>query len=215
MLQRPRLTMLSLLAMYVVTPVLALAACDSAGSVGVRGNRVSTLTVKLTDAPADLSEAWVRVKKVQLVADSVAPDTAAPDTSQTSELAPDSGWINLLALEGGKTKDLFSGAVRSGRYSQVRLVVCDMYIKTTDDQIIATTNRPHEPVALRTFMAPTLPVPCSVTSLATVRRVFVRPLPPMRIGGCGRCTGCGIRCCCRPGGKPRWRTGTSPVPGMW
>ena len=122
----------------IAAPVLALAACDSAGSVGVRGNRVSTLTVKLTDAPADLSEAWVRVKKVQLVADSVAPDTAAPDTSQTSELAPDSGWINLLALEGGKTKDLFSGAVRSGRYSQVRLVVCDMYIKTTDDQIIAT-----------------------------------------------------------------------------
>ncbi len=127
----------------IAAPALALAACDSAGSsVGLNGKGISSqLTVKITDAPADLSEAWVRVKKLQLVGDSLAPDTTAPaDTSKTSQLAPDSGWIDLLALQGGKTKDLFSGAVRSGRYSQVRLVVCDMYIKTTDGQIIATAG---------------------------------------------------------------------------
>ncbi|HEX9105711.1 MAG TPA: DUF4382 domain-containing protein, partial [Longimicrobiales bacterium] len=88
--------------------------------------------------PGDLAEAWVKVKGVQLVADSLVRDTTARDTSKTSQLTPDSGWINLLALTDGKTKDLFSGAVRAGRYGQVRLIVCDMYIKTTDGQIIAT-----------------------------------------------------------------------------
>lgn len=125
----------------IAAPALVSAACDSVGSsVGVTPNKVNArLTVQLTDAPADLAEAWVKVKKVQLVADSVAPDTtAAADTSKTTQLAPDSGWVNLLALAGGKTTNLFSGAVRAGRYSQVRVIVCDMYIKTTDGQIVAT-----------------------------------------------------------------------------
>ncbi len=118
-----------------VAAILTFAACDTGGSlIGPRGK--SALTVRLTDAPGDLAEAWVRVRKVQLVGgDSASTDSlAAP-----SELTPtDTGWIDLLALTGGKTSDLLSGSVEPGRYSQVRLVVCDMYIKTTDGQYIAT-----------------------------------------------------------------------------
>ncbi len=126
-------------------PALVLAACDS-GPTGMSGSKLTShLTVQLTDAPADLSEAWVKVKKIELVADSLfadttTADTLAADTTGTSELSPDSDWVNLLDLAGGKTTNLFSGNVRAGRYSQVRLVVCDMYIKTTDGQVIATSG---------------------------------------------------------------------------
>jgi len=121
-------------------PLLALAACDSAGPLALNGSHPSPrLTVQITDAPADLAEAWVRVKKVQLIGgDSAAPDTTAADSTKSSQLAVDSGWINLLALAGGKTQTLFSGNVPGMKYAQVRLIVCDMYIKTTAGQIIAT-----------------------------------------------------------------------------
>ncbi len=121
-------------------PLLALAACDNAGPVALNGSNRSQLTVQLTDAPGDLAEAWVRVTKVQLIggADSTVADTSAADTTKSPQLSVDSGWINLLALQDGKTKSLFTGSVPAGHYGQVRLIVCDMYIVTTDSQVIAT-----------------------------------------------------------------------------
>lgn len=130
----------------IAAPLLALAACDTGSPVGVNGSKVSRLTVQLTDAPADLAEAWVRVQKVELIGgDSVAPDstvadTTAADTTKSSQISVDSGWINLLALQDGKTQSLFSGNVRAGHYAQVRLIVCDMYIVTTDSQVVATAG---------------------------------------------------------------------------
>lgn len=129
------------LVMAVAAPLLALAACDSGSPVAVVGSGFSRLTVQLTDAPGDLAEAWVRVKKVQLIGgDSASADSSAAstDTTKSAQLALDSGWINLLALQGGKTQSVASSQVPARHYSQVRLFVCDMYIKTTDGQIIAT-----------------------------------------------------------------------------
>ncbi len=129
------------LVMAVAAPLLALAACDTGSPVAVGGSGLSRLTVQLTDAPGDLAEAWVRVKKVQLIGgDSASADStvAATDTTKSAQLALDSGWINLLALQGGKTQSVASSQVPARHYAQVRLFVCDMYIKTTDGQIIAT-----------------------------------------------------------------------------
>lgn len=125
----------------IAAPLLALAACDNTTSLVAVNGGSARLTVQLTDAPADLAEAWVRVKKVQLIGgDSAAPDTTAADTTKSSTLSVDSGWVNLLALQDGKTKSLFSGDVKAGTFSQVRLIVCDMYIVTTDGETIATAG---------------------------------------------------------------------------
>lgn len=118
--------------------VIALAACDNGSGSSITGpnNGQAAFTVRLTDAPGDLAEAWVRIQKIQLVG---GRDSTRTDSLQS--LTPkDSGWINLLALTGGKTTDLFSGNIKAGHFSQVRLIVCDMYIKTTDGQIVATSG---------------------------------------------------------------------------
>ncbi len=123
----------------IAAPLLALAACDTGSPVGAHGN--ARLTVQLTDAPGDLEEAWVKVQKVELVG---AAEQTTTTTTGTEEQAPSTDltvsedWIDLLTLQEGATEPLFTGDVPAGSYSQVRLYVCDMYIKTTDGQIIAT-----------------------------------------------------------------------------
>jgi hypothetical protein len=118
---------------------LALAACDT-GMVapGAQATGKAAFTVRLTDAPGDLAEAWVKVLKVQLIGgDSTAADTLTEPVDLPVEA---SDWIDLLALADGNATTLLSDSVPAGRYAQVRLVVCEMYITTTDGQHIATPD---------------------------------------------------------------------------
>ncbi len=118
----------------IAAPLLALAACDTGSPVG---GGSAHLTVQLTDAPGDLKEAWVKVQKVELVGAAEATE-GTTDQAPAAELTAPADWINLLALQEGQTQPLFTGEVPAGSYAQVRLVVCDMYIVTTEDQTIAT-----------------------------------------------------------------------------
>ncbi len=125
----------------IAAPLLALAACDTGSPVGANGN--ARLSVQLTDAPGDLKEAWVKVQKVELVGAAEQTTTTTAGTTEqapSTELTVSEDWIDLLTLQEGQTEPLFTGDVPAGSYTQVRLYVCDMYIRTTDDQIIATAG---------------------------------------------------------------------------
>jgi hypothetical protein len=109
---------------------LLLGACESSSgslSEGLTGGDAARLTIQLTDAPGSVKEAWVRIDSIYLQG-SVAGDS----TSGRQAFAPKSGdWINLLTLAGGKLQDLVTGAaVKPGTYTQVRLVLNGMYIRT-------------------------------------------------------------------------------------
>ncbi|HEX6041269.1 DUF4382 domain-containing protein [Longimicrobium sp.] len=111
---------------------LALAACDGGtGSAG--GSRVS---VRLTDAPGDLKEAWVKVDRIYLKggADSINGGNADLLTTRT-------GWVDLLTLSGGRTAELVNGVtVPGGRYSEMRFVVCEAYVVTREGDVYASRD---------------------------------------------------------------------------
>lgn len=113
---------------------LALTACES-GDPLTSDDQAARLTVQITDAPGDLAEAWVRIDKVLLLQSG----QGEGESGQRVELTPKSAeWINLLTLAGGKVADLVTETVEPGTYGQLRMVVCNMYIKTRSGQIIAT-----------------------------------------------------------------------------
>lgn len=119
----------------ILLPLLAaalLGACDGGGT-GSDGRR---LTLRLTDAPGDLDQAWVRVEAVRLVGD------ADGDGGGSVELlSTPTGWIDLLTLSGGGTATLVDGAVvPAGKYQQLRFVVCDAYVVTKDGDVYATRD---------------------------------------------------------------------------
>ena len=114
---------------------LLLGACESSsGSLdgGPTASGDATLTIQLTDAPGSVKEAWVRIDSIYLQG-----TTAADSLSGRQAFAPRSAdWINLLTLAGGKLQDLVTGApIRPGTYTQVRLVLSGMYIKTDANRI--------------------------------------------------------------------------------
>ncbi len=111
--------------MPVAVGLLVLAACDS----GTAPSGKTNLTIRLTDAPGELAQAWVKIDKVVLLPDSGAPVTMVP---------ADVEWINLLTLTAGQTHDLLTDTIPAGDYSQVRLYVCQMYVVTESGQVIAT-----------------------------------------------------------------------------
>jgi hypothetical protein len=111
---------------------LAVAACESADGIAPGAPR---LGVMLSDAPADLAEANVKIQKVVLIR----ADSGEGDASSRVELTPKStDWIDLLTLDDGKVQELVNETVEPGSYRQVRLVVCEMYIETKTGQIIAS-----------------------------------------------------------------------------
>ncbi len=116
--------------------VFPLAACEEGeGPLGAGG--ASELTVQITDAPGDLAEANVKVQKIILIRE----ESGEGGASSRVELTPKStDWINLLTLDNGKVQDLVTQTIEPGTYRQVRLVVCDMYIKTKAGQIVAATG---------------------------------------------------------------------------
>ncbi len=144
----------------IAAPLLALAACDTGSPVGANGN--ARLTVQLTDAPGDLQEAWVKVQKVELVGAAEQTTTTTTGTTEqapSTELTVSEDWIDLLTLQEGATEPLFTGDVPAGSYSQVRLYVCDMYLVTTDDKVVATAG-----ATLPTGVTPTTGTELKLTS---------------------------------------------------
>lgn len=113
---------------------LALTGCES-GDIFNSDEQGARLTVQITDAPGDLAEAWVRIDRVLLLQS----EAGEGEGGARVELTPKSAeWINLLTLAGGKVADLVTETVEPGTYGQLRMVVCNMYIKTRSGEIIAT-----------------------------------------------------------------------------
>lgn len=119
---------------------LVLGACDSgSGSLdgGPTAGATSTLSIQLTDAPGDLKEAWIKIDKVVL------QGTESNDsTSGRQEFTvQNAGWVDLIKLAGGKVQDLVNGAtIKPGTYSQVRLIVSGVYIRTNGNEVYATSG---------------------------------------------------------------------------
>jgi hypothetical protein len=112
---------------------LTLAGCgeDMTGGPGT-----SRLTVRLTDAPGDMKEAWVKIDKI-IVQGAASGDS----TSGRVELTPTAtGYIDLLKLTGGKVQDLVSTEIPAGTYSQLRFVLGGAYVRLDDDRVFATTG---------------------------------------------------------------------------
>ena len=111
---------------------LAVAACDG----GTGGNGTSRVSIRLTDAPGDLEEAWVKVDRIYLKggADSINGGTVDLLTTKTD-------WVNLLELSGGRTAELVNGTVvPAGRYSELRFVVCEGYVVTREGEVYASRD---------------------------------------------------------------------------
>lgn len=121
-------------AMLLPLTALALAACngDSTG-----GDGSSRLTIRLHDAPGDLEEAWVKVEQVYLQGTTPADSTSG----RVVLMDTPTGWIDLMELSGGQFATLVNNApVPAGRYSQLRLVVCEAYVVTTSGDVYATRD---------------------------------------------------------------------------
>ncbi|HLM68580.1 MAG TPA: DUF4382 domain-containing protein [Longimicrobium sp.] len=112
---------------------LAMAAC---GDGGTAGNGTSRVSIRLTDAPGDLAQAWVKIDGIYLKGNA---DSASD--KRVDLLATPTGWVDLLTLSGGRTSELVNGAtVPAGRYSELRFVVCQGYVVTNDGDVFATRD---------------------------------------------------------------------------
>ncbi|HYR09480.1 MAG TPA: DUF4382 domain-containing protein [Longimicrobium sp.] len=120
-----------------VLPLLAALAMGACGDGGTGGSGEARVSIRLTDAPGDLKEAWVRIDRIYL------KGGPADSTSNGSEdlLTTRTDWVDLLTLSGGRTAELVSGAVvPAGRYSELRMVVCEAYIVEKDGDVYATKD---------------------------------------------------------------------------
>ncbi|HEX2209354.1 MAG TPA: DUF4382 domain-containing protein [Longimicrobium sp.] len=112
---------------------LAMAACDG----GTGGSGDARVSIRLTDAPGDLDQAWVRIDRIYLVG---GPADSASGGREDLLTTP-TGWVDLLTLSGGRTAELVNGAVvPAGRYSELRMVVCEAYIVTNEGDVYATRD---------------------------------------------------------------------------
>lgn len=122
----------------VVATAAVLAGCSDEVTSGEGNGR---LMINLTDAPGDLKEAFVKIERIVLIRrdeDSLA--TGA--TSGRVEITPDlTGYINLLALSGGKVTQLAdTSGIPEGSYSQLRVIVDEAYITLKDGRVFATAG---------------------------------------------------------------------------
>lgn len=112
---------------------LAMAACDG----GTGGNGGARVSIRLTDAPGDLKEAWVKIDRIYLKggpADSAQGGSVDLLTTRTD-------WVDLLTLSGGRTAELVNGAtVPAGTYQELRLLVCEAYVVEKDGDVYATSD---------------------------------------------------------------------------
>lgn len=105
---------------------LATGACDG----GTGGDGAARLSIRLTDAPADLAQAWVRIDRIYLQGE-----------GRVDVLDARTEWVDLLTLSGGRTAELVNGAaVPAGSYSELRFVVCEAYLVTREGKTYATSG---------------------------------------------------------------------------
>jgi hypothetical protein len=117
-------------------PFLAAMAMAACGDGGTGGNGTSRVSIRLTDAPGDLAEAWVKVDEIYLKG-----NVDSADDRRVELLSTRTGWVDLLTLSGGRTSELVNGAtVPAGRYSELRFVVCEGYVVTHDGDVYATPD---------------------------------------------------------------------------
>jgi Domain of unknown function (DUF4382) len=113
---------------------LVMGACDG----GTGGSGSSRVSIRLTDAPGDLKEAWVRVDRIYLMG---GPADSVQGGGRVDLLTTQTGWVNLLTLSGGKTAELVNGAVvPAGTYREMRFVVCEAYVVTDAGDVYATNQ---------------------------------------------------------------------------
>lgn len=111
---------------------LAVAACDG----GTGGNGDARVSIRLTDAPGDLAEAWVKIDRIYLKGDADSINGGRIDL-----LTTETDWVDLLTLSGGRTAELVNGTtVPAGRYQELRFVVCEAYIVTNDGDVYASDD---------------------------------------------------------------------------
>ena len=117
---------------------IILGACSDESGISETGN--GRLTIKLTDAPGDLKEAFVKIDNIVLLRS--ASDSTVADSTRRIEITPDiTGYINLLQLSGGQLIDLVGAEpVPEGSYAQLRVVVDEAYIRLNDGRVFATAG---------------------------------------------------------------------------
>ncbi|MDP2480776.1 MAG: DUF4382 domain-containing protein [Candidatus Palauibacterales bacterium] len=97
-----------------------------AGCGNSTGTGTTSVSLKLTDAPGDLLEAWVGIDSVQLQGQSASGPGGVTLVDQPTDL------VDLLTL-AGTTRDLVQGVqVPSGSYAQLRIFVSRAVVVATD-----------------------------------------------------------------------------------
>ena len=114
---------------------LTVGACnDSATDPGSTADGMALVTVLLTDNPGVITEAWVQIDEIYLQGHSES-DGSNGDMDHAGRfplLEDPTGWINLLELDG-ETLTLVEGVLISeGFYSQLRFVVGEVLLVTSD-----------------------------------------------------------------------------------
>ena len=120
----------SRLILPLMVAALAAGACDQGGSI--TGDGQGRLTIRLTDAPGDVKEAWIKIQQFILFSTDSMNNRITLTPTQT-------GYINLLALSGGQVLDIVDKAlVPNGTYPNLRLVLGDAYVILNDGRVFAT-----------------------------------------------------------------------------
>src|ERR1700741_832339 len=105
----------------------AAAACDGGGGTG---SPAPPLSVPLSDAPGDLSEAWVEIERIVLQGDG----------GQVELRSTATGLIDLLTLRSSVADLVQDAVVPAGSYSELRFVIGDAYVRTKSGQVFATSG---------------------------------------------------------------------------
>jgi hypothetical protein len=126
---------------FLVAPLMVLGACD-----GSTGSDTSRVTINLTDAPADLTEAWVEIEQIYLQGSG--GRVVLRDES--------TGLIDLLTLTNDVVAIVDGAIVPSGTYSELRFVIGDAYIRTNSGAVYAKpgTSLPAGTTATGTLQCP-------------------------------------------------------------
>jgi hypothetical protein len=101
---------------------LALGACDG----GSTGSKTANVSLRLFDAPGDLTSAQVTVKEIYLQGSS-----SGDSLDHKVVLYSGGGTFDLLTLSGGKTVELVKDvSIPAGTYSQMRFVITGASVTT-------------------------------------------------------------------------------------
>lgn len=126
---------LTLLFTLSIAVLLGFTSCDSTGSDGGTG----TMSVALTDAPANYDSVMITVNSVRVTKDEDAD-------IESDEETEDNGWetimdepmeVNLLELTNGAQITLGSKELEAGHYSQIRFVLGEDNTVTVDGKTYA------------------------------------------------------------------------------